>query len=149
MWTVTKIEIMFLHRSLFLYFTHTKYTFYACTHRVAQKECNTYDQWFQENEGQNKQVVCIIGYKILFPARWHQDHQFWWRCFDSMAVFLRQCNFQNLPLGSDPKIVNLKAKFSIWNSCGLLYIIRKQGICSLRKYIWPIMIPSNFPQNDH
>ena len=37
--------------------------------------------------------------------------------------------------GSDPKIVNLKPKFSILNSCGLLYIIRKQEICSLIKYI--------------
>ena len=43
-------------------------------YRVAQKECNTYDQWFEENEGQNKQAVSIIAYKVLFPARWHQDH---------------------------------------------------------------------------
>ena len=35
---------------------------------------NTYDQLFQENEGQNNQVVCNIAYKIRFPARWHQDH---------------------------------------------------------------------------
>ena len=40
---------------------------------VAQKERNTFDQLFQENEGQNENVVCI-AYKILFPARWHQDH---------------------------------------------------------------------------
>ena len=38
-------------------------------YRVAQKECNTYDQYFQENEGQNEQVVCITAYKILFPVR--------------------------------------------------------------------------------
>ena len=25
-------------------------------YRVAQKECNTYDQWFQQNKGQNKQA---------------------------------------------------------------------------------------------
>ena len=43
-------------------------------YRVAQKERNTYHQLFQENEGQNNQVVCIIAYKILFPVRWHQDH---------------------------------------------------------------------------
>ena len=42
-------------------------------YRVAQKDCNTYDQYFQENEGQNEKVVCIIAYNILFPARWHQD----------------------------------------------------------------------------
>ena len=35
---------------------------------MAQKECNTYDQWFQKNEGQNKQMS-IIAYKI--PKRWH------------------------------------------------------------------------------
>ena len=35
----------------------------------AQIECNTYDQQFQENEGQNEKVVCIIVYKILSPAR--------------------------------------------------------------------------------
>ena len=33
---------------------------------MAKKECNTYDQWFQQNEGQNKLVVSIIAYKILF-----------------------------------------------------------------------------------
>ena len=27
------------------------------------------DQYFQENEGQNENVVCIIAYKILFPIR--------------------------------------------------------------------------------
>ena len=43
-------------------------------YRVAQTERNTYDHLFQENEGQNKQVVCIIAYKIPFSARWHQDH---------------------------------------------------------------------------
>ena len=41
---------------------------------VAQKERNSYDQWFQENEGQNNQAVSIFAYKILFPARWPQDH---------------------------------------------------------------------------
>ena len=45
-------------------------------YRVAQKECNTYDQWFQENEGQKENVVCIIAYQILFPARWHQNQNF-------------------------------------------------------------------------
>ena len=30
-------------------------------YREAQKERNTYDQWLQENEGQNYQVVCIFG----------------------------------------------------------------------------------------
>ena len=35
-------------------------------YRVAQKECNTYDQWFQQNEGQNKQAVSVIAYKTLF-----------------------------------------------------------------------------------
>ena len=43
-------------------------------YRVAQKERNTYDQRFKENKGQNKQAVSIITYKILFPARLHQDH---------------------------------------------------------------------------
>ena len=44
-------------------------------YRVAQKECNTYDQWFQENVEQNKkQAVSIIAYTIIFPTRWHQDH---------------------------------------------------------------------------
>ena len=41
--------------------------------------------------------MCIIAYKILFPARWHQDRKFWWSRFDFVAVFLRQCHFQDLP----------------------------------------------------
>ena len=35
------------------------------SYRVAQKERNTYDQLFQENEGQYKQVACIIAYKKI------------------------------------------------------------------------------------
>ena len=42
---------------------------YLSVYRVAQKERNTYDQSFQENEGQSERVVCIIACKILFPAR--------------------------------------------------------------------------------
>ena len=43
-------------------------------YRVAQKECNTDDQYFQETEGQNEEVVCIIACTIIFfLARWHQD----------------------------------------------------------------------------
>ena len=42
--------------------------------------------------------MCVITYTILFPAKWHQDNKFLWRRFDSMAVFLSQCHFQNLPL---------------------------------------------------
>ena len=38
-------------------------------YRVAQKEHNTYDQLFQRKEGQNKQVVCIIAYKMLFSSK--------------------------------------------------------------------------------
>ena len=39
-------------------------SFIVCIlYRVAQKECNTYDQKFQENKGQNEKVVCIIVYK--------------------------------------------------------------------------------------
>ena len=44
-------------------------SYLAAYYRVAQKERNTYDQLFQENEGQNKQVVCIIAYKILFSSK--------------------------------------------------------------------------------
>ena len=43
-------------------------------YREAQKEYNTCDQWFQENEGQNKQAVSIIAYDIIFPTSWPQDH---------------------------------------------------------------------------
>ena len=57
------------------------------------EELNTYDQWFQENEGQNENVMCIIAYETLFPARWHQDHLFWRRHFDSKAVFLGKVIF--------------------------------------------------------
>ena len=39
------------------------------SYRMAQKECNTYDQYFQENEGENDKVVCIDAYRILFPAK--------------------------------------------------------------------------------
>ena len=34
--------------------------------------------------------------RIKFPARWHQEREFWWRRFDSMAAFLMQCHFQDL-----------------------------------------------------
>ena len=47
---------------------------YFFIYRVAQKECNTYDQWFQENEGENEKVVCIDAYIIFFQAKWHQDN---------------------------------------------------------------------------
>ena len=33
-----------------------------------------HNQEFQENEGVNEKVVCIDVYRILFPAKWHQDH---------------------------------------------------------------------------
>ena len=72
-------------------------------YRVAQKECNTYDQWFQENEGQNKQAVSIIAYKILFPTR----------RLDSTAVFLRQCHFPNLLLHAVSKVTIDVQKISI------------------------------------
>ena len=38
-------------------------------YRVAQKECNTYDQEFQENEGENEKVVCIDAYRFYFPSK--------------------------------------------------------------------------------
>ena len=33
-----------------------------------------------------------------FPSNWHQVHQVWIRRFDSRAIFLRQCRFQNVLL---------------------------------------------------
>ena len=47
---------------------------FRCISRVAQKECNTYDQYFQENEGQNEKVVYINACRSLFQAKLHQDH---------------------------------------------------------------------------
>ena len=38
-------------------------------YRVAQKERSAYDQWFQKNEGQNENIVCIIAYRILFSSK--------------------------------------------------------------------------------
>ena len=35
---------------------------------------NTYDHQFQENEGENEKGVRIIAFRILFPAKWYQDH---------------------------------------------------------------------------
>ena len=36
-------------------------------YRVAQKECNTYDQWFQENVEQNKKKLCpLLRIKLFF-----------------------------------------------------------------------------------
>ena len=52
---------------------------------------------FKKTRGDEK-AACIDAYRILFPAKWHQDHSFWGKRFDSMAVFLRQCHFQTLPL---------------------------------------------------
>ena len=43
--------------------------YYCSLYRVAQKECSTFDQSFQENEGQNEKFLCIIAYKILFLVR--------------------------------------------------------------------------------
>ena len=71
-------------------------------YRVAQKECNTYDQWFQENEGQNKQAVSIIlrikfyfqqddtwpRSLILMKAFWFYD-----RFSEAMSFSLKICHF--------------------------------------------------------
>ena len=49
-------------------------------YRVAQKERNSYDQLFQEYEGQNKQVVqvvCIFAYTILTPRSLISMKAFW------------------------------------------------------------------------
>ena len=63
-------------------------------YRVAQKECNTYGQSFQENEGQNENVVCIIVYVYkLFPQ---QDNTKIVN-FDEGVLILWQCHFQDLP----------------------------------------------------
>ena len=65
-----------------------------------QKERNTYDQLFQENEGQNKQVCALL--RIKFILQQQDDTKI--INFDegvlqrSVAIFLRQCHFQNLPL---------------------------------------------------
>ena len=42
---------------------------YWFIYRVAKKKRNTYDQWCQENEGQNKQAVSIIAYKKKFISK--------------------------------------------------------------------------------
>ena len=59
-------------------------------YRVAQKERNTYTiNNFKKKRDRMKQIYVHyrpIAYKILFTARWHQDHKFWWRRFDSVAV---------------------------------------------------------------
>ena len=36
--------------------------------------------------------------EVIFKVKWHQDHRFWLKCFDSRAIFVRQCHFQNLLL---------------------------------------------------
>ena len=47
--------------------SHTRKVLYM----VAQKERNTYDQWFQETRNKMKRHNCVLN---SFPARWHPDH---------------------------------------------------------------------------
>ena len=58
-----------------------------------------------KERAKNETFVCIIVCENRFPARWHQYLYIWWRHFDSMAVFLRQCHFQNLPFLSQKSLL--------------------------------------------
>ena len=55
---------------------------------------------------------CCIGYNILFQVIWHQVHQVWIKRFDSRAIFLRQCHFQNVLLLRPAKQASSSAIFS-------------------------------------
>ena len=65
---------------------------------MAQKECNDFDQLFQGHSWLNTIDFCCIEKNILSQVIWHQVHQVWIRRFDSRAIFLRQCRFQNVLL---------------------------------------------------
>ena len=58
-------------------------------------------------------IFCCIGYNILFQVIWYQVHQVWIRRFDSRAIFLRQCHFQN---------VLLFPRKQAWNSWNLFHL---------------------------
>ena len=86
-----------------------------------------------------KNFYALLRIKKKFPTRWHQDHKFRWRRFDSiMAVFLRQCHFQHLPLAhfclkshdDVPKIFHCLA--SPGKDCLLLLWKTKKEMHSLR-----------------
>ena len=85
LWEKRSSILSFSFSSSWFYLTNV----YVNNYRVAQKECNTYDQWFQENEGQNTQAGSIIAYKIIFPTRWHLDEGVWilWPCFWGNVIF--------------------------------------------------------------
>ena len=66
--------------------------------RVAQKECNTYDHWFQRNSGTKSNSWVQYCVEKSFSSRMTPRSLILWRRFDSRTIFLRQCHFQNLLL---------------------------------------------------
>ena len=109
-------------RSLFLFPLRGRYwQVWLYLYRVAQKECNDFDPLFQRHSWLNTIDFCCIGEHILFQVIWHQVHQVWIRRFDSSAIFLRQCHFQNVLLFPPQAGLKQREFFNLtashWISC--------------------------------
>ena len=87
----------------------------CCIYRVAQNECNDFYPLFQQHSWLNTIEFCCIGYNVLSQVIWHQVHQVWIRRFDSRAIFLRKCHFQNVLLPPPPP------RKQAWSSGNLIF----------------------------
>ena len=81
---------------------------------MAQKWCNTYDQWFQENEGQNKHAVSIIAYKILFPTRWPSRSLLLMKAFGFYGRFSEAMSFSKFATSVSKVIIDVPKISIVW-----------------------------------
>ena len=80
-------------------------------YRVAQKECSTFDQSFQENKGQNEKIVCVIAYEIHFSSNMTPRSLILMKAFWFYGRFLRSVIFKIC--SSISKVTIYVAKFAI------------------------------------
>ena len=86
---------------------------FVCLYRAAQKKCNTYDQWFQENDGQNKQAVSIIAFKKKsFSNKMTPRSLILMKAFGFYARFSEAMAFSNLATSVSKVTIDVP-KFSI------------------------------------
>ena len=77
---------------------------------------------FKKTRGKTKKLCVLMCIEFFSQQNDTQDYSFWWRHFDSMAVLLRQCHFQNLPLLSQKSPLTYR-KFPLFGSPG-------ENVCS-------------------
>ena len=76
----------------------------------------------QEDSASIFDWIPCSGQNILLKVIWHQV---WIRRFDSRAIFLRQCHFQNVLLFFRPKAVSKQQELSVWRRPMVLALKRK------------------------